>query len=374
MAVMIITPKRKTNLTKILPFGIIWGLFGLLYALLEYSVLGGTDVYPYTLNPYDFSTVLPLITTSCLIMGLFFGTMEVTFFNTIFHKRPFHQKIIFKTVITLSFLLILLLVLTALIKSLSLNLSIFHPDIIDSVIAFSSRASFWIAVIYGAVITILSLFVNEVSDYLGGKVFHNFFTGKYHTPKVEERIFMFLDMKSSTTIAESLGHVSYFQLLNKYYGDTTEAIVETYGEVYQYAGDEIIVSWNLKNGFKNNNCIRCFYMMKETFRKHSESYMEQFGLVPDFKAGFHYGNVTTGEIGDLKKEIFFTGDVMNTTARIQSNCNKYETDILISEDLLLKLKEDDFYQTQAIGECELKGRQETIKLFSVSNKEPLLIK
>ncbi len=115
-------------------------------------------------------------------------------------------------------------------------------------------------------------------------------------------------------------------------------------------------------------------MMKETFRKHSESYIEQFGLVPDFKAGFHYGNVTTGEIGDLKKEIFFTGDVMNTTARIQSNCNKYETDILISEDLLLKLKEDDFYQTQAIGECELKGRQETIKLFSVSNKEPLLIK
>ena len=371
---MIFTPKQKTNLIKILPFGIIWGLFGLLYALLEYSVLGGTDVYPYTLNPYDFETVLPLITTSCLIMGLFFGTKEVTFFNRIFHNRPFHQKIIIKTFITLSFLLILLLVLTALIKSLSLNLSILHPDILESVIAFSSRASFWIAVIYGAVITILSLFVNEVSDYLGGKVFNNFFTGKYHTPKVEERIFMFLDMKSSTTIAEKLGHVSYFQLLNKYYGDTTEAIIQTYGEVYQYAGDEIIVSWNLKNGLKDNNCIRCFYMMKETFQKHSESYTEQFGLVPDFKAGFHYGNVTTGEIGDLKKEIFFTGDVMNTTARIQSNCNKYETDILISEDLLLKLKEDDFYKAKAIGECELKGRQETIKLFSVSNNEPLLVK
>ena len=359
-------PKQKSNLIKILPFGIIWGLFGLLYALLEYSILGGTDVYPFTQNPYNFFTVLPLVTTSCLIMGLFFGTIEVVFFKALFRNRAFHEKIIFKTLITLLIILVLLLILTAVIKSTSLNLSIFDPEVIDLVIAFASRSAFWITVIYGAVITILSLFINEVSNYLGGKVFNNILTGKYHSPKIEERIFMFLDMKSSTTIAEKLGHVSYFQLLNQYYGDTTASIINSYGEVYQYAGDEIIVSWNLTNGLKDNNCIRCFHMMKDTFRKQSESYLEKFGLVPDFKAGFHYGNVTTGEIGDLKKEIFFTGDVMNTTARIQSNCNKYETDILISEDLILKLNEDDTYKLNAIGECELKGRKKTIKLFSMN--------
>lgn len=367
---MLFTPTQKTNFAKILPFGIIWGLFGLLYALLEYSVLGGTDVYPHTQNPYDFYSTLPLITTSCLIMGLFFGTMEVVLLKRIFHKRPFHQKIIFKTIITLVFILVLLLVLAGLIKSTSMNLSILHTDVLNSVVAFSSRSAFWITVIYGAIITILSLFVNEVSNYLGGKVFNNFFTGKYHTPKVEERIFMFLDMKSSTTIAEKIGHVTYFQLLNKYYGDTTAAIIQSYGEVYQYAGDEIIVSWNLKNGLKDNNCIKCFFEMKERFRLQSDSYIEKFGLVPDFKAGFHYGNVTTGEIGDLKKEIFFTGDVLNTTARIQSSCNKYETDLLISEDLLNELSEDNtLYKSTDIGVCELKGRKETIKLFSISSNK-----
>lgn len=366
---MAIHPKLKLNLLKIIPFSIIWGLFGVLYAIIEYSVLGGSDVYPFTSNPYNFSTVFPLITTSCLIMGFFFGSLEILFFKKLFRNKSFLQKIIFKTLITVVFLLILLLVLASFIKSSSLNLSIFDSEVFASVLNFASRSAFWIIVIYGAVITILSLFINEVSNYLGNVVFNNFFTGKYHTPKVEERIFMFLDMKSSTTIAEKLGHVRFFELLNKYYGDTTYAIIKTHGEVYQYAGDEIIVSWSLKNGLRDNNCVRCFYLMKESFNRQAESYNELFGFVPEFKAGIHYGKVTTGEIGDLKKEIFFTGDVMNTTARIQSNCNKYETDILISEDLILRLEEDDFFSSTPIGECELKGRQKTINLFSISEKK-----
>jgi adenylate cyclase len=264
--------------------------------------------------------------------------------------------------------------LTGILASISLKISIFSPEVIDTVKVFVGRSAFWIVVLYGVVITVLSLFINEASDYLGGSVFNNFFTGKYHHPKEEERIFMFVDMRSSTTIAEKLGHIKYFKLLNKYYADTTEAIIQTSGVVYQYVGDEVIVSWDLKNGIKNNNCIRCFYMMKEALQVESENYRQQFGLVPDFKAGLHFGKVTTGEIGVLKKEIFFTGDVMNTTARIQSNCNKYETDILMSEDLLLELNESEYYKPNAIGECELKGRQETIKLFSINQQSNLQLK
>ncbi len=361
-----LTPKQKINLIKILPFGIIWGLFGLLYALIEYSVLGGSIVYPFTSNPYKFSIVLPLVSISSLITGLFLGAMEVTFFNTLFRNRSFLEKILFKSIISLLLIIVLLISLTAIIAAINLKLSIFHLEVFEAVKVFVCRFAFWIIVIYGAVITVLSLFVNEVSDYLGGSVFSNFFTGKYHQPKEEERIFMFLDMKASTTIAEKLGHIKYFELLNKYYADTTEAIIQTSGVVYQYAGDGVIVSWNLKDGLKDNNCIRCFFMMKETFRIQSESYLQSFGLVPEFRAGFHYGNVATGEIGILKKEIFFTGDVLNTTARIQSSCNQYGTDILISEDLVLKLDTEDGYELKEIGECELKGRQKKINLFLIA--------
>ena len=82
-----------------------------------------------------------------------------------------------------------------------------------------------------------------------------------------------------------------YRLLKKYYSDLTAAIIETGGEVYQYAGDEIIVSWNLKKGLANNNCIDCFFLINETFKTSSDTYLNRFGLVPKYKAGFHYGKV-----------------------------------------------------------------------------------
>lgn len=349
-------PKQKINLIKIIPFGIIWGIFGLLYTLLEYGILGYTNLYPAINHVYDLHTTLRVTPLSAFIIGLLFGSIEVLFLNTLFVSRPFWQKLVCKTIVYLFVIFILLMIISFSMNSITLNLSLYHPDVIQSSVQFTAYFGFWSFFIYSGVVTMLTLFISEVCDYLGGSVFNNFFTGKYHQPKEEERIFMFLDMKASITIAEQLGHIKYFELLNKYYADTTDAIIQTSGEVYQYAGDEIIVSWNLKNGLTDNNCDRCFFMIKETFRIQSDSYQQRFDLVPEFKAGFRYGNVATGEIGTLKKEILFTGDVLNTTARIQASCNQYGRDILISENLLVKLDTDHGYELTPIGECELKGR------------------
>jgi adenylate cyclase len=73
-----------------------------------------------------------------------------------------------------------------------------------------------------------------------------------------------------------------------------------------------------------------------------------------------------GEIVVVKKEIIFTGDVLNTTARIQGLCNSCKVDLLLSENLLNILEKSDRYQRIEIGETELRGRQEKIKLFTVS--------
>ena len=179
---------------------------------------------------------------------------------------------------------------------------------------------------------------------------------------------MFLDMKSSTTIAEKIGHVKYFEMLSEYYSDLSDPIIQYYGEVYQYVGDEIIVSWKLKNGLQDNNCLKCFFAMKESLRYRSEKYQSKFEILPSFKAGFHFGRVTTGEIGVLKKDIVFSGDVLNTTARIQGLCNHYNVDILISEHLKNKMNIESEFQIQSHGINELRGRNESLELFTVQLK------
>ena len=176
---------------------------------------------------------------------------------------------------------------------------------------------------------------------------------------------MFSDMKSSTTIAEKLGHIKYFELLREYYFDLSEAIITFSGEIYQYVGDEIVVSWKYKDGIENNNCIKCFFAMKEDLVKRADWYNKNFGVLPTFKAGFHFGEVTTGEIGALKKEIIFTGDVLNSTARIQGLCNHYKVDLLISDDLIKSLDLDSEFQIKSLGKTELRGKMENIELYTI---------
>jgi len=249
-----------------------------------------------------------------------------------------------------------------------LNKAIFDPEVVSSVFTFVFTFAFLSVSIYVGSIMGLSLFIHDISDNLGLHVVKNFFTGKYHSPKEENRIFMFLDMQSSTSIAEQLGHVVYFRFLKTYYKDIAHSIIRTSGEIYQYVGDEIIVSWITKKGLHRNNCIRCFFLIKQTMEKLAPIYAEQYGIVPGFKAGIHFGPVTTGEIGRIKKEIVFSGDVLNTTARIQGLCNKFEVDNLISGELNALLNIDDEYEISSKGKSNLRGRNTSVELFSLSEK------
>jgi adenylate cyclase len=214
-----------------------------------------------------------------------------------------------------------------------------------------------------ALAVVLSLFYSEISDFIGQGVLLSFFTGKYHNPVEEERIFMFCDMKSSTTIAEKLGHQQYFSLLKAYYDTFTDAIVDHEGAIYQYVGDEIILSWKVKGSGQDHQCLNCFFAMRESLRQRAAWFDEQFGVAPTFKAGIHLGKVTTGEIGVIKKELLFSGDVLNATARIQGLCNTYGVDLIISSDLKAHLALEE--GVRFLGEAELRGRAEAMGLYTV---------
>jgi adenylate cyclase len=155
-------------------------------------------------------------------------------------------------------------------------------------------------------------------------------------------------------------------MLQEYYNDLSGPVIQYAGEIYQYVGDEIIVSWTMKKGLQNNNCIQCYFAMLKAIKKQSDKYIKRFGLLPTFKAGFHCGKVTAGEIGLIKKEIIFTGDILNATARIQALCQTYNTDILVSGTLVKQLDLDSQFVIKSLGENELRGKDERIQLFTIT--------
>ena len=219
---------------------------------------------------------------------------------------------------------------------------------------------YWLFAVLG------TLIVLQVSDKYGPGMFTAFLMGKYFRPKREERLFMFLDLRSSTTIAEKLGEERYFNFLRDVFKHATPGILYSKGEIYQYVGDEIVVSWKMDNGRENANCLRCFFDVQLALRSRSAHYLETYGIKPEFKAGLHYGYVMAGEVGVVKRDIAFSGDVLNTTSRIQDKCNELGVNILLSKFLVDKLAlPPHSFEPQMIGDLPLRGKQEKVVLYTV---------
>jgi adenylate cyclase len=163
-------PHQKRDGSKIIQFGILWVIGGILYSLLEYGILGDANSYPSTNNPYQFKTSIISSIISTLIIGLLIGTIETKILKTYFDTRNFWQKITFKTTLYVSLIILLLLTSYAFVSSSGLNVSIYHEDTLQAISQFVCNFSFWSIMVYAGAITVLTLFIAEVSYYLGGGV------------------------------------------------------------------------------------------------------------------------------------------------------------------------------------------------------------
>ena len=221
-------------------------------------------------------------------------------------------------------------------------------------------------------LVVVGFFINSfrlVIQRVGEKNFWNAVTGRYHIPHHQERVFMFLDLKSSTTMAEKLGCERYHNLLHDVFSDIEEPIDRYKGEVYQYVGDGVVLTWTTEKGVENLNCLRCFFSIINRIESFSRRYEDRYSLVPQLKAGLHSGRVIAGEVGEEKREIVFHGDTVNTASRIQGECNRFREQILFSKKLLRLFDKEQIkaYSPQQIGTILLDGRTASISLYTVSD-------
>ena len=358
-------PKLRRFVYRLLPFGLIWLISGLVFLVVELAATGSFSQLPDTAIRIDFEIFL-WSSIAISTVGLLIGFIEIKYLDHLFMHQNFAIRFICKLLIYSVLFLIIIFITYPLAVSLELNTDIMDRRVWEKYIQYFTSVTHLSTALQLATALVLSLFYTEISEFIGQGVFLNFVTGKYHTPVEEERIFMFVDMKSSTSIAEQLGHQQYFKLLRAYYACFSEAIIQYEGEIYQYVGDEIILSWKYRSDQTDRRCIDCFFAMHQQLNSRKSFFKQKFGMIPGFKAGLHYGKVTTGEIGDIKKEILFTGDVLNATARIQSLCNTYKVSLLASVDLVSQLNLGSAYRVKTLGEVELRGKTEKKQLCTLT--------
>lgn len=300
-------------------------------------------------------------------MNVFFLSMIMAYFLTFFLKDYFRTTSLWIKMLLKAFIMIA----AALIINFFIHVTyatLIAKQTVSHAIDIFYRNTFetpWLIqkIPEWVILFVLTQLIIEINEKYSPGVFVDIMLGKYVQPKDEKRIIMFIDLKDSTTIAEKLGHKEYFKFIRDFIYYISIGLMEYDGRIYQYVGDEIVVSWpdSRRNAKK---CVYALIEARKSLNRNLNSFLRKYGVVPEFKAGIHVGEVTIGEIGIIKKDLVMSGDTMNTTARIRTACNELNQKFIISKDFLEQIKLKD-WQAEGLGPIDLKGRNHSIELFSL---------
>jgi adenylate cyclase len=220
-------------------------------------------------------------------------------------------------------------------------------------------------VLFAFAVVLAISFIDDINHLLGQNVLLNFITGRYHRPRLEQRVFLFIDIEGSTALAERLGEFAFHRLVNRFVVDITEPIVAAYGEIHRYVGDELIATWKLPDGIADARCVRACFDAFDRLAALSPVYVRDFGTPVHCRAGLHCGPVVTGEMGSVKKEIVFLGDTVNTTARIQELCRQTGDRVLASAALVNLLELPFGITKRPLGDRHLRGKESDVVLYAL---------
>jgi adenylate cyclase len=228
-----------------------------------------------------------------------------------------------------------------------------------------SHKTFWTSITYSIVFSILTNLVVGIANIIGARAFLNFVTGRYHSPVEENRFVLFVDIAGSTGLAERLGGVGIHRFLDRTFRLLSVAVVDYRGEVLNYVGDEVIVTWPERSGAVDCRPLRCFMAMREELARASSQFEREFGAAPQIRGSLHFGPVIVGEIGDVKRAIVFNGDVMNTAARLEELSRNVDGGFLASRAAMQRFGSGPPFAVRELGRLPIRGRADGIDVVGL---------
>lgn len=269
------------------------------------------------------------------------------------------KRLPFLAVILIRSLVILLIVMTAIRLS-----PILLPPLSNSGFSWFDLETSAAVILSCFAIFLFSLMV-EINRLLGQGVLGNFVRGRYHQPNEEDLTFLYIDVVGSTGIAERVGPTAFHAILDSFARDLSDVVLEYGGKIHKYVGDGVIITWPAKDASSTLPAIKCFFAFKQKIESRLEHYQTDLGYFPEFRGALHAGTVVVGEMGDVKREIVYLGDTVNTVARILSMAGDMKESFLVSNKVLGEIKLPEDLTDKNLGPTHLRGRQHAIELTSL---------
>jgi adenylate cyclase len=183
-----------------------------------------------------------------------------------------------------------------------------------------------------------------------------------------EASILFSDIRSFTTISEQMDAQALVALLNEYFTDMVEIVLDEGGVVDKYIGDAIMAVYGGTAPGPDDalHAVRSAVRMRGALVKLNERLVAR-GLEPlRIGIGVHSGIVVAGNIGsDQHMSYTVIGDAVNLASRLETATKELGEDVVISEDAYARVK--DKVKVRALKEITVKGRVAPVMTYAVTD-------
>ncbi len=188
---------------------------------------------------------------------------------------------------------------------------------------------------------------------------------------------MFSDIRSFTTISESLAPDELIHLMNDFLTPMSDLVMENRGTIDKYMGDAMMAFWNapLDDEEHAQNACRAALEMNKALAPINEARAKKAKeegrepLLLKAGIGINTGPASVGNMGSRKRFAYSVlGDAVNLGSRLEGQTKQYGVDILIGEETQ---KEAQAFATLELDLLRVKGKFEPVRIFTLIGDEKL---
>lgn len=185
--------------------------------------------------------------------------------------------------------------------------------------------------------------------------------------RVQEVVVLFSDIRGFTTMSESLGADRVLAFLSAYQKVMLEIIFRHGGTLDKFIGDGILAVFGTPHPAPDDadRAVRCALDMRDALESLNQERASAGEEPIRIGIGLHAGPAIVGNVGSEERlEYTVIGNTVNTASRVESATKKFGETILITSDVLDRMKLST--AARPLGRVKLRGKNEPVGLYSVS--------
>ncbi|MCP4136927.1 MAG: adenylate/guanylate cyclase domain-containing protein [bacterium] len=178
----------------------------------------------------------------------------------------------------------------------------------------------------------------------------------------KEMAVLFSDIRSFTSLSESMSPDENFRFLNSYLNRVSPVIRSNNGFIDKYLGDGIMALFP----HSTEDAVSCAIEMLETVSEYNVA-RKKSGYQPiEIGFGIHRGDLMLGTIGEEERiDGTVIADAVNISSRLENLSKRFKATIVVSEDIINKLTDPSLFDFRMLGKVRVRGKQKATSIFEV---------